>query len=211
MPVGCGRLGQTHSVCSFDAQLSTAFMKTSSRPPIAQGRYFEQPFIERFRIHVQAVPAIDIPAVRSGPDRLHPETFDASLWPIAAVAYWYQEHFRCFDPQCRCQRMGRFGDGLCAVAYQDGLYGVYPLAPDGYGERAIPWHCLNEHDRVTEHEFSQIMESCGHGLGPAWWWEARSPDAPIGVAAAVRAGRRQGMFPPGEFGSGRTPRTSGAR
>jgi hypothetical protein len=193
------------------AHLLLALVMISSPRLSALGQYFEQPLIELFRIYVRGVPTVEIPALRSGPDRLHWESFDASPWPIAAVAYWYQEHFRCFDPQCRCRRIGRFGDGLCAIAYQDGLYGVYPLTPDGYGERAIPWHRLDESDRVTEYEFSWIMESCEHGLGSARWWEARSPDSPVGVAAAVRAGRRQGMFPPGEFGSGRTRRTSGPR
>lgn len=121
---------------------------------------------------------------------------DESPWPIAGIAYWYQEHFKCRDQLCKCQEMPRFGDGLCAIRYADGRYGVYALNPNGHGRHAIDWHrCLSgEQGRLQEREFSQLLGLYQHGLRASWWTEY-SPDAVPGMIVAVSEARWRGVFP----------------
>jgi hypothetical protein len=136
----------------------------------------------------------EVPAFRSGPDRMDERAFESCPWPVAAVAYWYRDHTWCEDPVCRCRRTLALADGLCAVAYRDGMFGLYRLTPDWQGAHPIDWHqIVRSHDRLTCAEFAGFRFAARDLRSAAIRW-GQCPDAVAGTLAAINAAQVHGFF-----------------
>jgi hypothetical protein len=124
------------------------------------GQFLETPVLEMFERYRDGAPDVFVRAIRCGPDRLHPSTFDDCPWPLNWVLYWYRVHTWCADAVCRCKSNPRYGDGVCVAAFKNGMYGYYSLVPYYDGTNAIRWGGAANERCLTGEELSRLEEQC---------------------------------------------------
>jgi hypothetical protein len=151
------------------------------------GQYLAPPVLEMFERYQDGLPHSFVRAVRCGPDRLHPATFDDCPWPLEWVLYWYRVHTWCADAACRCKRSPRHGDGLCIAAFSDGRYGYYFLSPSYDGKNAIRWADLAANGEcLTSEDLDALEGQCPRAAVGSD--AAPSQDAVQAVWRTLRAG-----------------------
>lgn len=165
------------------------------------GHYLAAPVLEMFERYRDGAPHSFVRAIRCGPDRLHPATFDDCPWPLEWVLYWYRVHTWCADGGCRCKHSPRHGDGLCIAAFSNGRYGYYLLSPAYDGKNAIRWADVAANGEcLTSEELDGLEGQCplaevGPEGGPC-------QDAVQSVWRALRTGGGGLTNKPGETAAG---------
>lgn len=161
------------------------------RPPLAVLRL---PVVEFFHKAGSRILEQKVPAVRTGPDTLERRALDECPWKIKAMAYWYRNHQWCDDPRCRCRWSPRRGDGLCAIAFENGIYGFYRLRPEVDGTDPFGWAERKRREyRISIAELEQLRMDLRDIYAAAVRW-SETPDAIVGVWTAVDEAIRRGWF-----------------
>jgi hypothetical protein len=135
-------------------------------------------------------------SLRSGPDVLHPSVFEGAERVIGAVMYWYRNHVRCHDADCRCVFSPRQGDGLCVLALRDGLFSCSPLThlPS---EDPLHWEHIRERGTLMSRgELERIRASWSFNpvVAALRWREPGTAFA--GVNLALSAAEAHGVISP---------------
>ncbi len=164
-------------------------------------------------MHILSVPLVetlaDCPAVRNGPHVVPPTVLRGVLPPVRWAAYWYRDHGRCAEYDCRCHRSRVRGDGRCVVSYGNGLFGCFDLVRYGgedlvslastAGSSPAPWNeiraasfCIDGavYPDLVQHEaVAGLRQAVEHARLLGWFDEPQEVAPPRSVPHTRRPRR----------------------